>query len=106
MIQAQKPQYIQIADLLRSRIDDGTYAAGSQMPSEPELADELGVSRVTVNRAIGVLRSAGHVKVRRGAGTYARRVPRINRDAVARYAARSLGTGAGQVEVQALNRES
>ena len=106
MIEAQKPQYLQIADLLRSRIEDGTYPAGTQMPSEPELSAELGVSRVTVNRAITVLRSTGDVKVRRGAGTFVRRAPKINRDAVARYAARGRGTGAGQVEVHALNRES
>jgi GntR family transcriptional regulator len=106
MIEAQKPQYVQIADLLRSRIADGTYPAGSQMPSEPELSTELGVSRVTVNRAITMLRSTGDVKVRRGAGTFVRKVPKINRDAVARYAARGRGTGAGQVEVQSLKRES
>src|SRR5436309_2016549 len=106
MIEAQKPQYVQIADLLRSRIEDGTYAAGSQLPSEPELSAELGVSRVTINRAIMMLRSTGDVKVRRGAGTFVRRVPKINRDAVARYAARGRGTGAGQVEVRELNRES
>jgi GntR family transcriptional regulator len=106
MIEAQKPQYVQIADLLRSRIEDGTYPAGSQMPSEPELSTELGVSRVTVNRAITMLRSTGDVKVKRGAGTFVRRVPKINRDAVARYAARGRGTGAGQVEVQELKRES
>lgn len=106
MIEAQKPQYVQIADLLRSRIEDGTYPAGAQMPSEPELSTELGVSRVTINRAITVLRSTGDVKVKRGAGTYVRRVAKINRDAVSRYAARGRGTGAGQVEVRALNRES
>jgi GntR family transcriptional regulator len=106
MIEAPKPQYMQIADLLRSRIDDGTYPPGSQMPSEPELAVELDVSRVTVNRAIGTLRSTGHVKVKRGAGTFVRNVPKIKRDAQKRYAARGRGTGAGEVEVREMNLES
>src|SRR3569833_1136312 len=106
MIEAQKPQYMQIADLITARIDEGTYPAGSQRPSEPELSSDLGGSRVTVNRAISVLRASGHVKVRRGAGTFGRSVPRINRDAVNRYAARDKGIGAGEVEVSQLNRES
>jgi GntR family transcriptional regulator len=106
MIEAQKPQYMQIADLIQSRIDEGTYPAGSKMPAEPELSDELGVSRVTVNRAISVLRASGHVKVKRGSGTFVRSVPRINRDAVNRYAARDKGSGAGEVEVSQLNRQS
>jgi GntR family transcriptional regulator len=106
MIEAPKPQYMQIADLLRSRIEDGTYPAGAQMPSEPELAAELQVSRVTVNRAVGILRSTGHVKVKRGAGTYVRNLPKIKRDAQKRYAARGQGTGAGEVEVREMNLQS
>jgi GntR family transcriptional regulator len=91
---------------VRSRIDDGTYPAGSLLPSEPRLADELGVSRVTVNRAITLLRSSGDVKVRRGSGTYVRSLPRILRDTKKRYAARHHGTGAGEVEVTSLNLRS
>ncbi|GAB3823914.1 GntR family transcriptional regulator [Dactylosporangium cerinum] len=105
-IEAPKPQYAQIAALLRSRIDDGTYPAGSVLPSEPALADELRISRVTVNRAVAMLRSEGLVKVRRGAGTFVRSLPKIPRDAQRRYAARDKGTGAGQVEVTELNLRS
>ncbi|MBL7259157.1 GntR family transcriptional regulator [Paractinoplanes lichenicola] len=106
MIENQRPQYAQIADLIRTRIQDGTYAAGSLLPSEDRLASEFGVSRVTVNRAVGLLRSSGDVKVRRGAGTTVRSVPRIYRDSQSRYAARQEGTGAGEVEVRKLNLKS
>jgi GntR family transcriptional regulator len=106
VIESPKSQYAQIAELLRSRIEDGTYPAGSVLPSEPRLADELGVSRVTINRAITLLRSAGDVKVRRGSGTYIRSLPRILRDTKKRYAARQQGTGAGEVEVRSLNLQS
>jgi GntR family transcriptional regulator len=106
VIETPKSQYVQIAELLRGRIEDGTYPAGSLLPSEPKLAEELGVSRVTVNRAITLLRSSGDVKVRRGSGTYVRSLPRILRDTKKRYAARHKGTGAGEVEVTSLNLRS
>ncbi|WP_117209444.1 GntR family transcriptional regulator [Allorhizocola rhizosphaerae] len=106
MIETPRSQYGQIAELLLRRIEDGTYPAGSPLPSEDRLADELGVSRVTVNRAVGLLRIAGHVKVKRGSGTLVRALPMIHRDAKARYAARAQGTGAGDVEARFHNLQS
>jgi GntR family transcriptional regulator len=105
-IETPRPQYVQIADLLRSRIEDQTYPPGAPLPSEDRLSDELGVSRVTINRAVGLLRSSGDVKVRRGVGTIVRELPRITRDAQGRYAARDQGTGAGEVEIRRLNLQS
>lgn len=106
MIDSPRSQYVQIAELLRSRIADKNYPPGSPLPSEDRLAEELGVSRVTVNRALGLLRSTGDVRVRRGVGTVVRSLPRITRDAQTRYAARSEGAGAGQVEISRLNLRS
>ncbi|WP_205860997.1 UTRA domain-containing protein [Planosporangium flavigriseum] len=106
VIETPKSQYVQIAELLRSRIEDGTYRAGDPLPSELRLADELGVSRVTINRAIMLLRASGDVKVRRGSGTYVRSLPRILRDTKKRYAARTQGGGAGEVEAHSLNLQS
>src|SRR5690606_25476790 len=103
---SDRAAHAQIADLLRDRIRDKTYAPGSVLPSEDRLAEELGVSRVTINKAIGLLRASGDVKVRRGVGTVVRSLPRIDRDAVARYAARNEGTGAGEVEVRKLGYRS
>lgn len=106
VIESPKSQYVQIADVLRRRIEDGAYAPGEALPSEQRLADELGVSRVTVNKALTLLRASGDVKVRRGYGTYVRSLPRIPRDAKRRYAVREKGTGAGEVEARGLNLRS
>lgn len=106
LIGAPKSQYAQVADLIRGRIEDGTYPRGSTLPSEPELAAELHLSRVTINKAITLLRSAGLVRVRRGSGTLVRGLPRISRDAQKRYAARDSGTGAGEVEIRHLHLRS
>jgi len=106
MIETPKSQYAQIADELRSRIESGTYPPGSLLPSESRLAEELGVSRVTINKAITLLRASGDVKVRRGSGTYVRSLPKISRNARRRYAARGEGTGAGEVEARKLNLAS
>jgi GntR family transcriptional regulator len=105
-IETPRSQYVQIADIIRHRIEQGIYAAGSLLPSEDHLAGELGVSRVTINRAVGLLRSAGDVRVRRGTGAVVRSMPRILRNANTRYAARNQGTGAGEVEVRKLNLQS
>lgn len=47
--------YTQIADRLRARIREGTYPAGSYLPSETALATEFHVARNTVRRALEVL---------------------------------------------------
>lgn len=106
LIETPKSQYGQIAELLLRRIEDGTYPAGTALPSEDRLAEELRVSRVTVNRAVGLLRISGQVKVKRGTGTVVRALPVINRDAKARYASRANGTGAGEVEARQHNLTS
>jgi GntR family transcriptional regulator len=58
--------------LLRSQLTNGQLAPGLQLPSEPELAAEHGVSRVTVRRALGQLAEEGLIERRPGAGTFAR----------------------------------
>lgn len=106
LIGTPKSQYAQIAEIIRGRIEDGTYPSGSTLPSEPALATELKVSRVTVNKAITLLRSTGLVRVRRGSGTFVRSLPRINRDAQKRYAQRDQGSGAAEVEARQLQLRS
>jgi GntR family transcriptional regulator len=59
-----------LADVLRDRIVDGDLSPGDRLPSEPDLAKVLGVSRASVRAAITVLEEDGFVRRRRGSGTY------------------------------------
>jgi DNA-binding FadR family transcriptional regulator len=54
------------------RLAAGQWPVGSRIPTEPELAALLGISRNTVREAIRVLLYAGLLEVRQGDGTYVR----------------------------------
>lgn len=60
----------EIATTLASRIHSGEVQPGSRLPSEPELARALGVSRNSVREAISVLREQGLIATRQGIGTF------------------------------------
>lgn len=66
------PVSAQIAELVRSRIDDGTYPVGSRIPTEAAFADEFGVSRNSVREALRSLVHSGLLSARAGDGTYVR----------------------------------
>ena len=63
-----------LADTVRERIvamvTDGTYGAGSQLPSEQEMARLLGVSRTTIREAYRALIESGLLLRKHGRGTY------------------------------------
>jgi GntR family transcriptional regulator len=63
-------RYHHIAEELRGRILSGTYAAGRLLPSESELSSEFGVSRVTVRKALEILRDDALVDSRQGFGWF------------------------------------
>ncbi len=58
------------ADALREAISSGQFAPGSQLPSEFELMEMLGVSRSTLREALRVLEQQQYIVRRRGLGTY------------------------------------
>jgi DNA-binding FadR family transcriptional regulator len=62
--------YRQIADQLSELIGSGEFVRGQRLPSERELASQLGVSRQSVREALIALEIAGKVEVRVGAGIY------------------------------------
>lgn len=69
----------QVDEILLERIRDGTYPAGSRMPSESELSDELGVSRATVRTVLAKLAINGLIIRKQGDGTYVNaRVREVN----------------------------
>lgn len=64
------PLYQQIADELRSNIQESVFKIGDRLPTETELSDRFGVNRHTLRRAMEVLRQEGIVDVERGRGTF------------------------------------
>jgi GntR family transcriptional repressor for pyruvate dehydrogenase complex len=60
----------QVYDSCRSMIQDGTWGPGDKLPSENQLADQLGVSRVSVRSALQSLQAQGMIEIRRGEGSF------------------------------------
>ena len=64
------PLYQQIYEDIKAAIKDGTYKVDERIPSEAELSDEYGVSRITVRRAIEDLCADGYLTKMQGRGTF------------------------------------
>ncbi|MFZ6774400.1 GntR family transcriptional regulator [Undibacterium sp. SXout7W] len=62
--------YEQIASQLRQEIHSNRYEPSGKLPSEAELCEYYGVSRITVRLAIGKLVEEGSVERKQGKGTY------------------------------------
>jgi GntR family transcriptional regulator len=89
-------RYQQIADELRTRI--ASVGTGQVLPSESELSAEFGVSRVTIRRALEILREEGLVDARQGFGWYVAGEP-------LRQHLGELGTIEGQLEARGIKTE-
>jgi DNA-binding FadR family transcriptional regulator len=61
----------QVVAHLTRMITDGEWPAGTLLPTEAELAQELGVSRTVIRECVRVLASRGMLDVRQGRGTTA-----------------------------------
>jgi len=83
-------EFERVLETLRARIADGTYPPGSRLPTQHDLAEELAVSRDTMQRVMRELNSAGWIKSRQGSGSLVVR-SRIHWEATPRVRA-SLGT--------------
>ena len=60
--------YRQVANQLRTLIEEGEFAPGARLPSERDLANQLGISRPTVREALIALEVEGKVRIRVGSG--------------------------------------
>ncbi|WP_327392568.1 GntR family transcriptional regulator [Streptomyces sp. NBC_01186] len=92
------PKYVRLAQTLQSRIEDGTYAPGTRVPSENQLVQTFGMSRPTVVRALELLKRDGWLESRQGYGTIVRGQPETiqqkdqrGRQALERVEARTPG---------------
>jgi GntR family transcriptional regulator len=63
-------RYLRIATELRRLVTSGEIAPGRLLPSESELAEEHGASRVTIRKALAQLKHDGIVDSRQGFGWY------------------------------------
>ncbi|NND76258.1 MAG: GntR family transcriptional regulator [Ilumatobacter sp.] len=82
-------RYQEIADELRRRAD--AAPAGSLLPSEAEMSTEFKASRVTVRRALELVRDDGLIAARQGFGWFVATEP-------VRQRLESLGTIEAQIE--------
>ena len=70
-VSRRRPRLAQgVIDEMRRRIDSGALPVGSQLPTEPQLEIQFGVSRTVVREAIAELRAAGFVTPIQGKGIF------------------------------------
>lgn len=74
----------QVKLYLKSRLAAGEWTPGTLMPSEAELVQHFGVSRMTVNRALRELQLEGLVDRVQGVGTFAAQLHRVSSSLVIR----------------------
>jgi GntR family transcriptional regulator len=86
-----------VRDELAARLGDGRITPGAKLPPEPELAEELGVSRSTLREALRSLEDDGFVTRTSGAGTYATRRPRARNNLDVNFGVTDAIRAAGMV---------
>lgn len=64
------PLYQQVESWLRQNIQSGSLPPGTRLPATRALAEDLGLSRITVKNAYANLESDGLILTREGSGTY------------------------------------
>lgn len=65
-----KAAYIHIHDQIKEEIDKGNWTIGQRLPSERDLAETFGVSRMTLRQGISLLVEEGILQRKVGSGTY------------------------------------
>lgn len=59
-----------VAEQISGLIDAGAFPPGTRLPGERELAERLGVSRVTIREAEIALQAVGRLEIKTGSGVY------------------------------------
>lgn len=73
------PLYTQIKEALRAKILDGSYAVHQRLPSENDMINAFGVSRITVRQAISDLQKEGLLYKIHGKGTFVA-MPKVSQE--------------------------
>lgn len=74
------PLYYQLGSVLREKILSGQSTAGERLPTEAELSEEYGVSRITVRQALAALDEEGLIRREAGRGTFVRELAKFSGD--------------------------
>jgi DNA-binding GntR family transcriptional regulator len=64
------PVYVQLADILRRGIEDGTYPPDRALPSIRTLQQVYGIADGTIQKALAILKTEGLVHGVRGRGVF------------------------------------
>jgi DNA-binding FadR family transcriptional regulator len=64
-----------LAELILTRSRRGGLQSGSRLPTERQLAIDLGVTRSSVRNALAILNAQGHISREIGRGTFLRDIP-------------------------------
>jgi GntR family transcriptional repressor for pyruvate dehydrogenase complex len=89
------PLHLIIAARLEGWIAREHFSPGNQLPSDRDLAEQFGVSRVTVQKALLLLKQRGLVEIKPGSGTF---VTSISAETVARSIERYAALGSARPE--------
>ena len=73
------PLYYQLQEVIRTRIENGEWGPGQQLPPEADLCKEFNLSRGTVRQALSDLVREGMLHRRRGKGSFVA-APKIQQD--------------------------
>jgi len=76
---SRSPLYIQLREILRSKIEDGEYPPGTCIPSESQLVEAYGLTHMSVRSALGALEYEGLLKSVQGKGVFVSG-PKVERD--------------------------
>jgi GntR family transcriptional regulator len=76
---SRMPLYLQVAAVMRQRIEAGYWQPGEKISTLEELEREFEVARVTVRQAIDILREEGLLHAQQGRGTFIARLPATKR---------------------------
>ena len=65
----------QVANSIKESILNGSWTSGEALPTEPEIAQQFGVSRAVVRDATRMLAAKGLVEARHGKGVFVTESP-------------------------------
>lgn len=76
--------YYQLMEILKAKILRNEWSLGEKLPSEAELCEEYGVSRITVRQALAALEREGLIVRKQGLGTFVS-IPKIEQNLASFY---------------------